>query len=119
MTSERGAALIGTLAIGFVFVLAISQVIVTVGRLGAVSAEVSEVASYAAQYGVRYGDPDDAARIAHELMPDASVIATATAESLSIEIRVDVPLVGPAGSPLHQTVVGRATTAYSAYRSHP
>ncbi len=119
MTNERGTALIGTLAIGFVFVLVISQVIVTVGRLGAVSAEASEVASYAAQYGARYGDPDDAVRIARDLMPGADVVATTAGPSLSIEIRVSVPLVGPAGSPIHQTVTGRATTAYSPYRSHP
>jgi len=119
MMSERGAALIGTLAIGFVFVLVISQIIVTVGRLGAASAEVSEVASYAAQYGARYGDPDDAARIARDLIPDADVVATAVGASLSVEVRVSVPPVGPEGSPLHQTVTGRATTVYSPYRSHP
>ena len=119
MTSERGAALIGTLAIGFVFVLVISQTIVTVGRLGAGSAQVSEVASYAAQHGARYGDPDDAARVARDLMPDAEVLASATGSSLTIEIRMDVPLIGPSGSPLHQTVTGRATTAYSPYRSRP
>jgi hypothetical protein len=119
MMNERGAALIGTLAIGFVFVLVISQVIVTVGRLGAASAEVSEVASYAAQHGARYGDPDGAARVARDLMPDADVVATTAGTSLSVEVRVNVPLVGPAGSPLHQTVTGRATTAYSPYRSHP
>ena len=119
MMSERGAALIGTLAIGFVFVLVISQVIVTVGRLGSVSAEASEVATYAAQYGARYGDPDDAARIARDLMPGADVEAGAAGTSLSVQVRVDVPLVGPAGSPLRQTVTGRATATYSPYRSHP
>jgi hypothetical protein len=119
MMSERGAALIGTLAIGFVFVLVISQVIVTVGRLGMASAEVSEVASYAAQHGARYGDPDSAARIARELMPGAEIVATTSGTSLSVEVCVEVPLVGPAGSPLHQTVTGRATTAFSPYRSHP
>lgn len=119
MRSERGASLIGTLAIGFVFVLVISQVIVTVGRLGVASTEASEVASYAAQQGARYGDPDDALRIAHDLMPDAEVMATTTGASLSVVIRVEVPLVGPAGSPLRQTVTGRATTAYSPYRSRP
>lgn len=119
MMGERGAALIGTLAIGFVFVLVISQVIVTVGRLGAASAEVSEVASYAAQYGARYGDPGDAARVARDLLPDADIVATTAGPSLSVEVRVNVPLVGPAGSPLHQTVTGRATTVYSPYRSRP
>lgn len=119
MTNERGAALIGTLAIGFVFVLVISQVIVTVGRLGAASAEVSEVASYAAQHGARYGDPQDAFRVALDLMPDADIVVTAGGTSLSVEVRVNVPLVGPTGSPLHQTVAGRATTTYSPYRSHP
>lgn len=119
MMGERGAALIGTLAIGFVFVLVISQVIVTVGRLGAASAEVSEVASYAAQYGARYGDPGDAARVARDLLPDADIVATTAGPSLSIEVRLSIPLVGPAGSPLHQTVTGRATTVYSPYRSRP
>ncbi|MEA3502248.1 MAG: hypothetical protein U9R47_05685 [Actinomycetota bacterium] len=119
MMSERGAALIGTLAIGFVFVLVLSQVFVTIGRLGAASAEASEVAAYAAQHAARYGDPDDAVRIARELMPDADVVATTTGRSLSIVIRIDVPLVGPEGSPLQQTVIGRATTSFSPYRSHP
>lgn len=117
--NERGAALIGTLAIGFVFVLVISQVIVTVGRLGAVSAEASEVATYAAQYGARYGGPDDAARVARDLMPGADVEVRATGTSLSVRVRVDVPLVGPSGSPLRQTIAGRATSTYSPYRSHP
>lgn len=119
MMSERGAALIGTLAIGFVFVLVMSQVFVTLSRLGTASAEVSEVASYAAQYGARYGGPDDAVRIAGEMLPEAEVKATTTGASLSVEIRVDVPIFGPEGSPLLQTVTGRATTAYSPYRSRP
>ncbi|MGB9359112.1 MAG: hypothetical protein WCC01_11205 [Acidimicrobiia bacterium] len=119
MNDDRGAALIGTLAIAFVFVLVVVQTLITVGRLGASAAEASEVATYAAQHGARHGDPGDARRLASALAPDAVVIAIDDGDLLSVEVRIDVPLIGPEGSPLHHTVTGRASATYSPYRSRP
>lgn len=119
VSGERGAALIGTLAIGFVFVLVIAQTLITLGRLSANAADVTEAASYAAQHGARYGDAEDAARIARDLIPDAIVIAVEDGTVLSVEVSVEVPLVGPEHSPIRRTVTGRATAPYSPYRSRP
>lgn len=119
MSGERGVAVVGTLAVAFVFVLVICQTLITLGRLGASASEAAEVASYAAQYGVRYGDADDAARIARDLAPGATVIAVDTGSKLSVEVRIDVALIGPETGPLRRSVTGRATAAYSPYRSRP
>jgi hypothetical protein len=117
MSDERGTALIGTLTIGFVFVLVIAQTLITVGRIGAAASDAAEVASYAAQRGVRVGGPADAVRIAESLSPDAEVVVVDNGSELSVEVRIDVPLVGPANSPISRVVTGRATAAYSPYRS--
>ena len=119
MTDDRGAALIGTLAIAFVFVLVVVQALMTVGRLGASAAEAAETATYAAQYGARYGDADDAARVANEMSPDATVVVFHEGDPLLVEVHIDVPLLGPEGSPLRRTVTGRAGATYSLYRSRP
>jgi hypothetical protein len=119
MTEDRGAALIGTLAVAFVFVLVLAQTLITVGRLGSAAAEAAETAAYAAQHGARYGDADDAARLANELSPEATVIAIDKGAHLLVEVRIEVPLLGPEGSPLRQTVTGRARATYSPYRSRP
>lgn len=119
MSDERGAALIGTLAIGFVFVLVMAQTLITLGRVGTAASEAAEVASFAAQHGARYGGPDDATRIAEGLSPDAVVATVDDGAELSVEVRIDVPLVGPESSPVRHTVIGQATVAYSPYRSRP
>ncbi len=119
MSDDRGAALIGTLAIGFVFVLVIAQTLITLGRLGTTAAEAAEVASYAAQHGARYGGSDDAATIARGLSPDAVIVTTDNGSELTVVVRIDVPLIGPGASPVRHTVTGRATATYSPYRSRP
>ncbi len=119
MSSERGSALIGTLIIGFMIVLFIGQTLLTLGRLNAASADASEVAASAAQHGARYGDLDDAARYARHLLPDATVTVDTDGSTLRVEVRVPVPVVGPSGSPLQTTVIGRATSTMSPYRSRP
>jgi hypothetical protein len=119
MSNERGAALIGTLAIGFVFVLLMAQTLMTLGRLGSAASEAAEVASYAAQCGARYGGPDEATRIAEGLAPGAVVWSFDDGSELSVEVQIEVPLVGPGSGPLRHTVSGRATVTYSPYRSRP
>jgi hypothetical protein len=119
MSGERGAALIGTLAIGFVFVLVMAQTLITLGRIATTASEAGEVAFYAAQHGARYGGPEDANRIAEGLSPDAVVVTVDNASELYVEVRIDVPLFGPESSPVRHTVTGRATATYSPYRSRP
>ena len=119
MSDDRGAALIGTLVIAFVFVLVVAQTLVTIGRLGAGATEAAEVATYAAQYGARHGDLGDARRLAGEMAPEATVVAVGDGSMLFVEVRIDIPLVGPEGSPLRRTVTGRASAPYSPYRSRP
>jgi hypothetical protein len=119
MTNERGTALIGTLAIGFVFVLVIAQTLITIGRIGTAASDAAEVASYAAQHGARLGGPDEAARVAEGLSPDAAIVVADNGSELTVEVRIDVPLIGPAHGPVSHTVTGRATAAYSPYRSRP
>lgn len=119
MSDERGTALLGTLAIGFVFVLAMAQTLTTLGRLGAAASEAAETASYAAQHGARYGGTDEAALVAASLSPDAEVVSFDNGSGLSVEVRIEVPLVGPESSPVRHTVSGRATATYSPYRSRP
>lgn len=119
MTNERGTALIGTLAIGFVVVLVVGQSLLALGRLSAASAEVSEVASYAAQQGARYGEPGEAAVVAERLLPEATVEVVDNGNTLSVGVHLTVPLIGPEGTPLERTVTGRATATISPYRSKP
>jgi len=119
MSGDRGAALIGTLAIAFVFMLVVVQTLITIGRLGASATEAAEVATHAAQHGARHGDPGDAQRLATRLLPEATVVAVDDGNILSVEVHIDVPLVGPEGSPLCHTVTGRASAPYSPYRSRP
>ena len=119
MSNENGTALVGTLAIGFVFVLVITQTLITVGRLSATAADVTEAASTAAQYGARFGGAEDATRMAQDLVPDGIVVVADDGATLSVEVTVDVALVGPERSPVRGTVTGRAIAAFSPYRSQP
>lgn len=119
MTGEHGTALIGTLAIGFAVVLVVVQSLLVLGRLDAVSANVAEVASHAAQQGARYGGTADAERIARRLLPDADIVVRSDGKTLSVVVTVVVPLIGPESSPVRQTVTGRATSTLSPYRSRP
>jgi hypothetical protein len=119
VSDQQGAALIGTLAIGFVFVLVIAQTLITLGRLSATATDATEAAVYAAQYGARYGDAEDAARVARGFVPDALVVVVERETDLSVEVSVEVSLVGPEQSPVRRTVTGRATAAFSPYRSRP
>lgn len=116
---ERGAVLIGTLAVGMIFILVIANAIVTVGRLSAASSEAAEVATLAAQHGARYGGTENAVNLARDLLPHADVSAASDGSSFEVVVRVRVPLVGPEGSPIERVVTGRAVAAISPYRSWP
>jgi antitoxin (DNA-binding transcriptional repressor) of toxin-antitoxin stability system len=119
VTGERGSALIGSVAIGFLFVLVIIQALLTIARLASASGEAADIAVLAAEHGARYADAGAAADLAHRLRPDAQVESTTSGSSISVVVELDVPLVGPEGSPVRVTVKGRATAPVSPYRSRP
>ena len=56
MRGQRGTALLGTLAIGFLVVILVGQSLVTVGRLSAAATEAEETARYAATWAARHGN---------------------------------------------------------------
>ena len=119
MSGERGTALLGTLAIGFLVVVLVGQSLVTIGRLSAAAAEAEETARYAATWAARHGDAADAAQVASKLAPEAAIEATATSDGIAVVVTIEVSLVGPEGSPLRSTVTGRAEVPISDYRSAP
>ena len=119
MTDEHGSALLGTLAIGFAVVLLVGQSLVTIGRLSAAATTAEETARYAASWAARHGDASDAERIAAQLAPEASVDAAETADGFIVVVEIDVSLIGSEGSPLTQTVTGRADVPISEFRSAP
>ena len=119
MRGQRGTALLGTLAIGFLVVILVGQSLVTVGRLSAAATEAEETARYAATWAARHGDASDAERIALGLSPDAIVEVAATDSGITVVVSVEVSLVGPEGSPVRHTVIGRAEVPISEFRSTP
>ncbi len=114
---ERGAALIGTLAIGFAVVLLVGQSLVTIGRLSSAATAAEETARYAATWAARNGDAGDAAEIAAQLAPEARIITEGDATGITVIVEIDVPLIGPEGSPVTRTVVGRADVPIAEFRS--
>jgi hypothetical protein len=119
MSDERGATLIGTLAIGFAVVFLVGQSLLTIGQLSSAATAAEEAAGYAATWAARHGDASDAERIAQRMMPEARVDAVATATGISVVVKVEVGLVGPEGSAVTRTVTGRAEVPTSKFRSDP
>jgi hypothetical protein len=117
MSDEGGTALIGTLIIGFAVLLIVGQSLVTIGRLSSAATTTEETARFAATWAARVGDAGDAARVAERLAPGARIEAMETSEGLTVAVALDVALVGPDGSPLSTTVIGRASVPISEYRS--
>jgi len=116
---QRGTALLGTLAVGFLVVIMVGQSLVTIGRLSAAATEAEETARYAATWAARHGDASDAERIALGLVPGAIIEAATTDGGITVVVAIEVSLVGPEGSPLRRTVTGRAMVPVSDFRSVP
>lgn len=117
MIGERGTALLGTLVIGFAVLVLVGQALLAIGRVSSAATATEESARYAATWAARLGDASDASRIAMELAPDSRVEAWEGPDGITVVVAVDVSLVGPDGSPLSATVVGRAVVPVSEYRS--
>ncbi len=116
---SRGSALIETVVIGFAVVLLAVQALVTIGRMSAAGAAAAEAARYAATLAARTGSLDDARREARRIVPEATVAIDRTAGTVVVAVSIDVPVLGPEGSPASMTVTGRATATEGRYRSGP
>lgn len=119
MTGERGSTLLPTLVIGFAVVVLVGQSLVTIGRLGAAATEAEEAAAHAATWAARHGDVSDAREVAQRMAPDAIAGVEETSDGIAVTVALDVSLVGPEGSPLTWTVIGRAVVPVSEFRSQP
>ncbi len=97
----------------------VGQSLLTIGRLSSAATTAEETARYAATWAARHGGPEDAERIAQQMAPGAQVDARPTADGIAVEVRIEVSLVGPEGSPVTHTVVGRADVPIGEFRSKP
>lgn len=116
-TSQRGSALLEAVVVGFAVLIVVSQALVTLGRLESAGLAADEAARHAATWANRHGDLEAAERIAAGFLPDARVTVSRDDDGLVVDVALDVPLLGPDGSPLTRTVHGRATVTISPYRS--
>ena len=117
MNRQGGSALLETVVVGFVVLIVVSQTLVTLGRLESAGLAADEAARHAAAWAARHGDLESAERIADGLLPDAQVTVSRAGDEVVVQVALDVPLLGPDGSPLTRTVSGRAAAMISPYRS--
>lgn len=116
-TSQRGTALLEAVVVGFAILIVVSQALVTLGRLESAGLAAEEAARHAATWATRHGDLEAAEEIATGFLPDAKITVSRDGDGIVVEVALDVPLLGPDGSPLTHTVHGRAAAAISPYRS--
>jgi hypothetical protein len=117
MTGQRGSALLEAVVVGFAILIVVSQALVTLGRLESAGLAADEAARHAATWATRHGDLESAERIATGFLPDARVAVDRHGDDVVVQVALDVPLLGPDGSPVTRTVYGRATATISPYRS--
>ncbi len=116
-TSQRGTALLEAVVVGFAILIVVGQALVTLGRLESAGLAAEEAARHAATWATRHGDLEAAEEIAIGFLPDARVTVSSDGDGIVVDVALDVPLLGPDGSPLTRTVHGRAAAAISPYRS--
>ena len=114
---DRGSALLEVLVIGFAVVAIVGQALIAVGRLEAAGNAVAETAQQAALHAARHGDATTAREVAQALLPEARVSVEEGPTSISVEVTLEVSLLGPEGFPVQRTLRGRAEAARSPYRS--
>ena len=116
---QRGSALLEVLSVGFLAVLFVGQALVTVGRLAAAGDAAASSAHAAAVIWADGGDPEAAVDTVETQMPNARVVIVDAAESVTVEVVIDVSVVGPASGPVTIAVRGKAIVPRSPYRSGP
>lgn len=103
--------------LGFVAVFLVMNATLAAGRLQAAGEELTEVAQAAATWAARYDDRAGAERLVAARLPDASVEVTDRRGEIRVMVTRSVPLIGPEGSPVRRTLVGRAEVRTSPYRA--
>ena len=116
-SGERGSALFEVLAVGFMLTLLLSQAVVGVTRVREAGDRASTTAQTAALWAARSGDAADAAALAEQLAPTASVTAWRDGAEIHVVVAEEVSVIGPATGPLRYEVLGRAVASVSPYRS--
>jgi hypothetical protein len=117
--SDRGSALIEALTLGFVTLLVVGQVLVTVGRLAAAGELAAESARHAAVLAAEGATLEEAAAVAAALAPGSAVDVSESGGSVTVAVVVRVSVVGPGSGPVTTEVRGVATVTRSPYRSGP
>jgi hypothetical protein len=114
---ERGSALLETLVIGSLALLFIGLALVAVGRIAAAGGRAEEAAHTAAVIAADRGEAGVADQVAGAIVPGADVTVTDDGHSVTVEVIIEVSLVGPASGPVTVPVRGVATVPRSPYRS--
>ena len=117
--TDRGSALLETLVFGFLAVLLAAQVVVAVGRVAVAGEHAAGAARTAAVIAAREGKPDRAAELAAQLAPDGEVRVWTSDGAVTVEVTLDVAILGPEGSAIRVPVRGAATAPIGPYQSVP
>lgn len=115
--TERGSALLEVLVIGFAVVVMVGQALIAIGRIESAGNAVAETAQKAALQAARHGDATTAHEVATALLPGAEVSVKEGPTTISVEVTLEVSLLGPEGFPVRRTVRASAEAERSPYRS--
>lgn len=115
--TDRGSALLEVLVIGFVVVVLVGQALIAIGRIESAGNAAAETAQEAALHAARHGDASSAREIVVSLLPEADVSVAESASTISVEVTLEVSLLGPEGFPVRRTVRAHAEAERSPYRS--
>ena len=114
---SRGNAVIEALLLGTVSVAMVVSVILGAVRMQAAGEQAEQAARHAADVAARWGEASDGADVARRLSPLAGVTVVRSGDRIVATVRIEVPLIGPAGSPISTTVTGRAEARIAPHRS--
>ena len=115
---SRGSATVEVLAVGVLMIGALLHTLSTAAEIQAGADAAAEAAAVGARWGAHHGDAETARRASAAVAPPgARIVVGRNGDRLGVVVRIDVPLIGPAGSPLMTTVSGRATAEVGPHRS--
>ena len=117
---SRGSATVEVLAVGVLMIGGLLHTLSTAAQIqaGADAAAEAEAAAIGARWGAHHGDAETARRASAAVAPPgARIVVGRNGDRLGVVVRIEVPLIGPAGSPLMTTVSGRATAEVAPHRS--
>jgi hypothetical protein len=114
---SRGSAVVESLVLGTIGVAIVLAVILGAVRIQAAGDRAEQTARVTANAIARWGGSAEAAEVGRTHAPDAEVVVERSGDRIVVTVRIVVPLVGPAGSPVSTTVTGRAEARIAPYRS--